>query len=87
MEDDTEGLTSEGFGGEVGSSPRVVGTRTVREHMSTTDMVRAIRSILVGALCWEEAPVGWPASITPTVAPNVAAAHRKARRSSPEFNS
>jgi hypothetical protein len=87
MEDDTEGLTSKGFGGEVGSSHRVVGTRTVRGDMSTTGMVRASRSILVGGLCWEKAPVDWPASITPTVAPNVAAAHREARRDSPELSS
>ena len=87
MEDNAEGLAGKGFGGGLGSSPRVVGAYTVREHMSTTDMVRANRSILVGVLCWEEAPVGWPASIIPTVAPNVAAAHRKARRNSPEFES
>ena len=50
MEDDTEGLTSKGFGGEVGSSHRVVGTRTVRGDMGTAGMVRASRSILVGEL-------------------------------------
>ena len=87
MEDNAEGLAGKGFGGGLGSSPRVVGAYTVREHMSTTDMVRAIRSILVGVLCWEEAPVGWPASITPAVALNLTAAHRQARRNSPELDS
>ena len=50
MEDDTKGLTSKGFGGEVGSSHRVVGTRTVRGDMSTAGMVRASRSIWVREL-------------------------------------
>ena len=87
MEDNAEGLAGKGFGGGIGSSPRVAGTFTVREHMSTTDMVRATRSTSVGVLCWEEAPVGWPASITPTVALNLTAAHRQAHRNGPEVDS
>jgi len=87
VENDTKGLTSKGLGGEVGSSHRVVGTRTVRGDMGTAGMVRASRSILVGGLSWKKAPMDWPATITPTVAPNVAAAHREARRDGPGFSS
>jgi hypothetical protein len=50
MEDNAEGLAGKGFGGGLGSSPRVVGAYTVREHMSTTDVVRAVRSIPDGVL-------------------------------------
>ena len=50
MEDNAEGLAGKGFGGGIGSSPRVAGTFTVREHMGTTDVVRAVRPIPGGVL-------------------------------------
>jgi hypothetical protein len=50
MEDNAEGLAGKGFGGGIGSSPRVAGAYAVREHMSTTDVVRAVRSIPDGVL-------------------------------------
>ena len=87
MEDNAEGLAGKGFGGGLGSSPRVAGAYTVREHMSTTDVVRAVRSIPDGVLYWEEAPVGRPTSVTPTVAVNLTAAHRQAHRTGPEYDS
>ena len=50
MEDNTEGLAGKGFGGGIGSSPRVAGTLTVREHMDTAHVVRTVQSIPSGVL-------------------------------------
>ena len=50
MEDNAEGLAGKGFGGGIGSSPRVAGTLTVREHMGTTYVVRAVQPIPGGVL-------------------------------------
>ena len=50
MEDNAEGLAGKGFGGGIGSSPRVAGTLTVREHMGTAYVVRTVQPIPSGVL-------------------------------------